>query len=113
MTSDPEREVPEGAAVFPTIPAELGIDPVLLAVIHATVFLAGSDEKLVDPAAADEVVEAMGGYLRRLEGKQLAGVRENMECLVSYARQEKWPGPLIESLRSLLGDYGVDDREAP
>ena len=34
-------EVPEGAAVFPTIPAELGVHPLLLAVLHAVVFLEG------------------------------------------------------------------------
>ena len=47
-----DAEVPEGAAVFPLIPPELGVNPLLLAVLHATVFLAGSDEKIVNPAAA-------------------------------------------------------------
>ena len=32
-----EGEVPEGAAVFPDIPAELGVNPLLLAVVHAVV----------------------------------------------------------------------------
>ena len=42
MAEDHERadEVPEGAAVFPEIPAELGVHPLLLAVLHAVVFLA-------------------------------------------------------------------------
>ena len=52
MSDEADDEVPEGAAVFPTIPAELGVDPLLLAVLHATVFLAGSDEAVVHPAAA-------------------------------------------------------------
>ena len=60
--AESHREVPEGAAVFPLIPVELGINPLLLAVIQATVFLAGSDENLVEPAAADEIVS---GALRR------------------------------------------------
>ena len=38
-------EVPDGAAVFPEIPAELGVQPLLLAVLQATVFLAGSTEE--------------------------------------------------------------------
>ena len=53
---DEEPEVPEGAAVFPLIPPELGIDPLLLAVLHATVFLAGSTTEVVHTAAADEAV---------------------------------------------------------
>ncbi len=50
-------EVPEGAAVFPEIPPELGVHPLLLAVLHATVFLAGSDAEIVQPEAGDEAVQ--------------------------------------------------------
>ena len=41
--SDAADETPDGAAVFPLIPAELGVHPLLLAVLHAYVFLDGSD----------------------------------------------------------------------
>ena len=41
------EEVPEGAAVLPEIPPELNIHPLLLAVLHAVVFLAGSEEHIV------------------------------------------------------------------
>ena len=44
---DDDAEVPDGAAVFPLIPPELGVNPLLLAVVHALVFLAGSDEDVV------------------------------------------------------------------
>src|SRR5262249_1739625 len=44
MADEAGAAVPEGAAVFPPIPEELGVDPLLLAVLHATVFLAGSGE---------------------------------------------------------------------
>ena len=36
-----ESEVPDGAAVFPDIPLELNLHPLLLAVVHTVVFLAG------------------------------------------------------------------------
>jgi hypothetical protein len=104
-------EVPEGAAVFPEIPAELGAHPLLLAVLHATVFLAGSDDEVVHPAAADEAVAALVGYLRRLEGEDLRRVREDMACLVAYARQQKWPKQLVQSLKSFLSDFGIGEEE--
>jgi hypothetical protein len=107
----PEGEsqpIPEGAAVFPLIPAELGVDPLLLAVLHASVFLTGSDEEIVHPAAADEAVEYLGEYLRRLEGPQLARVREDLACLVAFGREEKWPKQLVRYLKSFLADYGVE-----
>ena len=41
MSDEPEmdEDVPEGAAVFPLIPAELNIHPLLLAMLHCVVFL--------------------------------------------------------------------------
>jgi hypothetical protein len=107
---NPEEEigdVPEGAAVFPEIPEELGVNPLLLAVLHATVFLAGSDEDVVDAAAADEAVGFIAMYLSRLKEPGLTAAREDMACLVVYARQQGWPKQLIQSLKEFLTDFGV------
>jgi hypothetical protein len=107
MPAEPERSVPEGAAVFPQIPPELGVHPLLLAVIHATVFLAGSDDDLVNAEAADEAIECMAEYLQRLRGVQLRQVREDMECLVKYARRQHWPKQLVRAVQTFLTDYRI------
>jgi hypothetical protein len=106
---DAEPKVPDGAAVFPTIPPELGVNPLLLAVLHATVFLAGSDDEIVHPDAAAEAVELMADYLRRLDAAALRQTREDMACVVAYARQQKWPKQLIVALKNFLGDMGLSD----
>ena len=111
--SDAAEEVPEGAAVFPIIPAELGVNPLLLAVLHAAVFLSGSTEDVVHPAAADEAFDLMAGYLRRLRGQQLRQTREDVDCLVRYARQEKWPRDSIHALKSILDACGVGEDSEP
>jgi hypothetical protein len=108
MADEAGQQVPEGAAVFPLIPEELGVDPVLLAALHATIFLAGSDDPIVHPGAADEAVQTMAGYFQRLEGGALKRVREDMATLVSYARREKWPKQLVHALKSFLADLGVE-----
>jgi hypothetical protein len=104
-------DVPEGAAVFPLIPPELGVNPLLLAVLHATVFLAGSDDEVVNPDAAGEAMEYMAGYLQRLDGSLLQQVREDMICLTTFARQEKWPKQLVRALQDFLKDYGIGATE--
>src|SRR5207253_10130514 len=91
-------EVPEGAAVFPLIPEELGVDPLLLAVLHATVFLDGSKDDVVDAGAAAEALEYLATYLQRLDGERRRRAREDMACLTAYARQEKWPKQLVRFL---------------
>jgi hypothetical protein len=109
MADASDREVPGGAAVFPLIPAELGVDPLLLAVLHASVFLAGSDEDIVNPDAAAEAVEYLGNYLRRLDGSRLERIREDMDCLIRYARQQGWPKQSVRSLQGFLADYGIGE----
>jgi hypothetical protein len=102
-------EVPEGAAVFPLIPEELGVHPLLLAVLHAVVFLDGSDDEIVDPAAAGEALEYLAGYLQRLQGDELRRVREDLATLATLARSEKWPRPMVRFLTDFLKTYGVGE----
>jgi hypothetical protein len=106
MTQDP-NEVPEGAAVLPLIPPELGVHPLLLAILHAVVFFDGSSEDVVNDAAADEALNYLATYLQRLDGAELRRVREDMECLVAFARQEKWPEAELRFFQDFLQDYGV------
>jgi hypothetical protein len=104
-------EVPEGSAVFPVVPAELGIDPLLLAVLHATVFLSGSDDEVVHPVAAEEVLDQIGQCLGRLDGDRRRRVQEDLASLAAYSRQEKWPRELGQLFRSFLQEFGAEASE--
>lgn len=107
-----EREVPEGAAVFPLIPPELGVHPLLLAVLHAVVFLEGSGEEIVEASAADEALDRLAAYLQRLQGAELRRMREDLETLVRLARQEKWPRSQVEFLKNFLDEFGISEEES-
>jgi hypothetical protein len=112
MVSDAESSVPEGAAVFPLIPPELGVHPLLLAVLHAVVLIEGSDAAVVDPTAADEAKQFIAGYLQRLRGSQLQQAQEDMKCLSNYARQAKWPKQEQRFLKEFLDEYGIPGEPA-
>jgi hypothetical protein len=107
MADEAESNVPEGAAVFPLIPPELGVHPLLLAVLHAVVFVDGSTDDVIDPDAAGEALEYLATYLQRLGGPELQRVREDLECLAAYARQEQWSKQQVRFLKDFLTDYGV------
>ena len=107
MPDEAEREVPEGVAVFPLIPAELGVDPLLLAVIHTAVFLTGSETGVVDPEAADETMHYLIAYLQRLEGSRLKRVQEDLFTLVGYAKQQKWSKQEVRFLSEFLKELGI------
>jgi len=100
-------ETPEGAAVFPMIPEELGVNPMLLAMLHAYVFLEGSDPEVVNDEAAAEAMEYQATYLQRLTGDTLRSAREDMETLVGYAKEQKWQKEQVEFLKSFLDEVGA------
>jgi hypothetical protein len=97
----------EGAAIFPMIPPELGIHPLLLATLHAYVFLEGSEETVVNGSAAGEAMEYLATYLQRLSGAELRRAKEDMATLTAFAKAEKWPRQQIRFLQEFLDDNGV------
>jgi hypothetical protein len=105
------EETPEGAAVFPLIPPELGIHPLLLAVLHAYVFLEGSEPEVVHADMAAEAMEYLATYMQRLTGPELLRAREDMETLVGYAKEEKWPKQQVLFLKNFLTENGVESAE--
>lgn len=105
--SDTADEVPDGSAVFPEIPPELGVHPLLLAVLHAYVFLDGSDAVVVNPEASSEAMEYVASYLQRLQGEDLRRAREDLDTIVGYAKEEKWPKQYVLFLKSFLEDNGI------
>lgn len=108
MADETPPQVPEGAAVFPLIPPELEVHPLLLAVLHAVVFLDGSAEAVVHADAADEALEYVAGYLQRLDGPELMRVREDLKTLETFARQEKWPKQEGRFLKDFLTEFGIE-----
>jgi hypothetical protein len=110
---EPERgEGGDGAAVFPLIPPELQIDPVVLALLHAMVFIDGSTDDIIDPDAADEAMQYLVTYLLRLKGPALSRLKEDMDCLLDYAKQQGWPKQQQTFLKAFLADYGIGKEQA-
>lgn len=109
--SDDEIQVPEGTALFPEIPDQLGINPLLLSLLHMVVFLAGSDEEVVDENASAAVLDQIASYLQRLSSKEIKKLKEDLASLAAFAREEKWAEGTIEVLESFFDDMGVGEGE--
>lgn len=105
----PPEETPDGAAVFPLIPAELGVHPLLLAALHAYVFLDGSEPSVLHPAAGEEALQYLVEYLQRLGGADLRRVKEDMHTLVGLAKTEKWEKAHVRFLQDFLKENGITE----
>lgn len=103
----PLSEAPDGAAVFPLIPTELGVHPLLLAALHAYVLLEGSDAAVLNAAVAEEAMHYLVTYMQRLRGDELRRVREDIQALAGFARSEKWPKQQVRFLQDFLKENGI------
>jgi hypothetical protein len=99
----------EGAAVFPLIPPELHIQPLLLALLHSMVFIDGSTDEVIDPEAADEAMQYIVTYLHRLKGPTLKQLQEDLACLLDFAKQQGWPKQQQTFIKSFLKDYAIGE----
>jgi hypothetical protein len=104
---NPSEEAPDGAAVFPLIPEELGIHPLFLAALHAYVFLEGSDEEVLNGAVAEEAMQYLVTYMQRLQGAELKRLEEDLKTLSGFAKLEKWPKQQIRFLQEFLLELGI------
>ncbi len=104
-----DEDVPDGASVFPLIPEELGVHPLLLATIHAYVFLEGSEEHVLNGKVAEEAMQYLVTYLQRLGGADVKRLKEDLKTLVGFAKLEKWPKQQVRFLNDFLADNGVAD----
>lgn len=102
-----DDDTPDGAAVFPLIPEELGIHPLLLAVLHAYVFLEGSEEQVLNGAVAEEAMQYLVTYLQRLGGADLKRVKEDFATLAGFAKSEKWPKQQVRFLQDFLSEHEI------
>jgi hypothetical protein len=100
-------EAPEGASVFPLIPAELGVHPLLLAALHAYVLLDGSDPAVLNPAVAEEAMNYVITYLQRIGGADLRRLKEDMATLAGFAKADGWPKQQVRFLQEFLKENGI------
>ena len=104
-------EVPEGTAIFPEIPDQVGANPLLLSLLHFVVFIAGSDEAVCNQEAGAAILDQVATYLQRLSTKEVARLKEDLAVLAAFARDQKWEAGTVEVLDTFLDDMGVGEGE--
>lgn len=107
IEDDDDSDVPDGAAVFPEIPMDLNVSPQLLAIMHAVVFIAGSDTKIVNAAAGDEALNTMSGYLERMTNVERKRILDDLSALRTFAKEQGWPKQYTTFLKDFPKDFGL------
>jgi len=118
MTDEPrDNGAPEDAIEspsMPVIPDELGIDPLLAALLHCAAFLDLSDENSVDPDAAHLVLEHVGLYVQRLPPERIAMLETELEKLRAHGEASDWPEWVVAFIADFLYSCGIgEDADEP
>ena len=106
-TGDDERASP----MLPAVPDELGIDPVLLALLRSASFLDLSADEAVNAELAGEVLEHVGMYVQRLSDERLDDIQQQLETLEAYGIEQGWAAEQVEFVRDFLFNCGLGEDE--
>ena len=75
--------------------------------LHAYVFLEGTEPEVLNAAAGEEAMNYLATYLQRLRGDDLRRIREDMVTLAAFAKSEKWPKQQVRFLQDFLKENGI------
>ena len=106
---DTAREGEAEGPILPLIPAELGIDPLLLALLHCAAFLDLASEEEVDSEAAGDVLENLELYITRLTADRLSEIQRQLEKLEEWAEEAGWNEELVDFVADFLYSCGIGD----
>lgn len=98
-------------AFLPLVPTELGIDPILLALLQTAAFLDLSDDDSVDPEFAGDVLERVGLYVQRLPAERVPELQSQLGRLHAHAVEAGWPPDLSEFVGQFLYNCGLGDED--
>ena len=110
-----EEERQEEMVVMPVVPDKLGIDPVLLAMLHLTALLDFADDEIIESQIANEALEHVEMYMQRLSTERLEEVQAQLDRIEEYAAEQGWAEELTDFVRDFLYNCGLgeDDGDLP
>lgn len=101
--------------ILPTVPEELGVDPLFAALLHCAAFLDLGDDAHVAPELALEVLEQLSGYVNRLTPERAAELSVQAERIAEHGEREGWDEAQVELVRRFFYNCGLvdDDDDEP
>lgn len=100
---------PSGFLPVPLIPSDLGVDPLLAAVIDCAAFLDLADDGAVDAEQASVTLEHVAYYVRQLPSDRVELLGRQLDAIVMHGNRHGWPETLVQFARSFLANCGVPE----
>lgn len=108
---DDDREVRDEPFAMPAVPEKLGIDPLLLGLLHLTAVLDFADDSAIDATIANEALEQVELYLQRSSVEDLEVIQAQLEKIEEYGAEANWPEEILDFVREFLLNAGLGEDE--
>ena len=99
------------AFIMPLIPEELDIDPVLLALLHASTFVELSGNETVELQDAVRAMEYITYYLHRMPREQIRHIQSQLDRIVEFGKEHDLGHEFIEFVSAFLTNAFIDEDE--
>jgi hypothetical protein len=109
---DAQDSIDNDAAMLRAVPEELGVEPLLLALLRCASFLDLSGDDVVNAELAGEVLEHVGLYIQRLSDDRLDAIQAQLETLEAYAVEQGFSNELVEFIRDFLYNCGLGEDDS-
>lgn len=106
-SDDPSESGEDVDPLLPTLPRELGIDPLFAALLHCAAFLDLGGDDHVAPDFALEVLEQLSEYVNRLTPERTAEFVAQAERIAAYAEDSGWEEGQVALVRRFFYNCGL------
>ncbi len=109
VANDREEARADDEAIMPLVPASLGVDPVLLALLHVASLLDFADDEAVDADAANAALERVEECMQRLAADRLEAIQADLDRIEEYGAEHGWSEEMTDFVRDFLYNCGLGE----
>lgn len=96
---------------MPLVPETLGVDPLLLGLLHLAALIDFSDDETVEGDAANDALERLEVYVQRLPTERLEEIQADLDRIEEHGAEHGWAEEMTDFVRDFLYNCGLGEDE--
>jgi len=109
VQDDREGARADDETIMPLVPESLGVDPVLLALLHVASLLDFADDEAVDADMANAALERVEACMQRLDTDRLEAIQADLDRVEEYGAEHGWSEEMTDFVRDFLYNCGLGE----
>ncbi len=106
-----DAQAANDGTIMPVVPESLGVDPMLLSLLHVASLLDFADDEVVDADVANAALERVEECMQRLAADRLEAIQADLDRIEEYGAEHGWPEEMTDFVRDFLYNCGLGEDE--